>query len=203
MEITAHGSGGNKRMKKLFPYMLLTPTLILIFVFLLVPLGFAIFCSLYRCDYMQFSRFVGLGNYLDVLTDKNIINSIGRSFYISGLSLVIALALGMFLALWINAASGKFAYTLQIATLIPWVTSMIVAAMLWKWIFQDDTGLLNYFLSKMGFNKVGFLTDRSVAIYTLIFVMTWRVVGYVMVQLLAGLKSIPVEYEEAAQIDGA
>lgn len=152
---------------------------------------------------MQFTRFMGLGNYLDVLTNKQIIASIGRSFFISSISLVLALILGMLLALWINAASGKLAYTLQIATLIPWVTSMIVAAMLWKWIFQDETGLLNYFMAETGLGKVGFLTDRSIAIYTLIFVITWRVIGYVMVQLLAGLKSIPVEYEEAAQIDGA
>lgn len=181
----------------------MSPTLILILIFLLIPLGFAVFCSLYRCDYMQFTRFMGLGNYLDVLTNKQIIASIGRSFFISSISLVLAVILGMLLALWINAASGKLAYTLQIATLIPWVTSMIVAAMLWKWIFQDETGLLNYFMAETGLGKVGFLTDRNIAIYTLIFVITWRVIGYVMVQLLAGLKSIPVEYEEAAQIDGA
>ncbi len=203
MEITTHTSGGRRGINRYIPYLLLSPTLILILIFLLIPLGFAVFCSLYRCDYMQFTRFMGLGNYLDVLTNKQIIASIGRSFFISSISLVLALILGMLLALWINAASGKLAYTLQIATLIPWVTSMIVAAMLWKWIFQDETGLLNYFMAETGLGKVGFLTDRSIAIYTLIFVITWRVIGYVMVQLLAGLKSIPVEYEEAAQIDGA
>lgn len=203
MEITTHTSGGRRGINRYIPYLLLSPTLILILIFLLIPLGFAVFCSLYRCDYMQFTRFMGLGNYLDVLTNKQIIASIGRSFFISSISLVLAVILGMLLALWINAASGKLAYTLQIATLIPWVTSMIVAAMLWKWIFQDETGLLNYFMAETGLGKVGFLTDRNIAIYTLIFVITWRVIGYVMVQLLAGLKSIPVEYEEAAQIDGA
>lgn len=203
MEITTHTSGGRRGINRYIPYLLLSPTLILILIFLLIPLGFAVLCSLYRCDYMQFTRFMGLGNYLDVLTNKQIIASIGRSFFISSISLVLALILGMLLALWINAASGKLAYTLQIATLIPWVTSMIVAAMLWKWIFQDETGLLNYFMAETGLGKVGFLTDRNIAIYTLIFVITWRVIGYVMVQLLAGLKSIPVEYEEAAQIDGA
>ena len=95
------------------------------------------------------------------------------------------------------------AYILQLLVLIPWVTSMIVAAMLWKWIFQDDTGLLNYLLSLFGVGNVGFLTDKTIAIYTLVFVMTWRVIGYVMIQVLAGLKAIPVEYEEAAKIDGA
>ncbi len=80
---------------------------------------------------------------------------------------------------------------------------MVVAAMLWKWIFQEETGLLNYLLRLAGFGKVGFLTNKNVALNTLIFVITWRVIGYVMVQVLAGLKSIPKEYEEAAYVDGA
>lgn len=187
----------------LFPYLLMSPTLILILLFLIVPIFFAVYCSLYRADYMQFTKFMGLQNYVDVLTNPDILKSIGRSFYISGVSLVIALVFGIAVALWIHASSRGFAYSLQILTLVPWVTSMVVAAMLWKWIFQDEIGLLNYFLTKAGLNKIGFLTDKNIAIYTLIFVMTWRVIGYVMVQILAGLKAIPYEYEEAAFIDGA
>lgn len=203
MDIAVRKSTRGRRKEKWLPYLLLLPTLFLIVVFLLIPLGFAVYCSLFRCDYMQFTRFLGFGNYVAVLTDKQILDSIGRSFFVSGISLAFAMALGMMLSKWINASKGKSAYFLQINGLIPWVTSMIVAAMLWKWIFQDETGLLNYFLSLLGSKPVGFLTNRGIAIYTLIFVMTWRVIGYVMVQLLAGLKSIPTEYEEAARIDGA
>ena len=145
----------------------------------------------------------GLQNYADVLMDPDILASIGRSFFVSMLSLVLALVLGVLLALWIHMLTKGAAYILQLLVLIPWVTSMIVAAMLWKWIFQDDTGLLNYLLSLFGVGNVGFLTDKTIAIYTLVFVMTWRVIGYVMIQVLAGLKAIPVEYEEAAKIDGA
>ena len=56
--------------KKLFPYLLMAPTLVLILIFLIVPLVFALYCSLYRCDYMQFSKFLGFQNYADVLSDK-------------------------------------------------------------------------------------------------------------------------------------
>lgn len=189
--------------KNITPYLLMSPTIILIFIFLLIPLGFAVYCSLYRCDYMQFTKFVGLNNYTDVLGDPEILMSFARTFFVSGISLVIALIAGVIVALWIHTASKRFAYALQIITLIPWVTSMVVAAMLWKWILQDEIGLLNYFLAEIGLPKVGFLTNKNIAIYTLIFVMTWRVIGYVMVQILAGLKAIPYEYEEAALIDGA
>ena len=95
-----------------------------------------------------------------------------KILFVSMLSLVLALVLGVLLALWIHMLTKGAAYILQLLVLIPWVTSMIVAAMLWKWIFQDDTGLLNYLLSLFGVGNVGFLTDKTIAIYTLVFVMT-------------------------------
>lgn len=66
--------------KKFFPYLLMSPTLLLVLIFLIIPLAFAFYCSLYRCDYMQFSKFMGLQNYADVLMDPDILASIGRSF---------------------------------------------------------------------------------------------------------------------------
>ena len=150
--------------KKFFPYLLMSPTLLLVLIFLIIPLAFAFYCSLYRCDYMQFSKFMGLQNYADVLMDPDILASIGRSFFVSMLSLVLALVLGVLLALWIHMLTKGAAYILQLLVLIPWVTSMIVAAMLWKWIFQDDTGLLNYLLSLFGVGNVGFLTVKTIAI---------------------------------------
>ena len=181
----------------------MSPTLIFIMIFLLLPLAFAFYCSLYRCDYMQFTKFVGFDNYIIMLKNSNVLKSIGRSFYISSIGLVSSLVISIALALWIHMLKGFIAYFMQIMILIPWVTSMVVASMLWKWIFQDDMGLLHYVITRLGGSKIGFLTNPKIAIYTLIFVMTWRVLGYVMIQVLAGLKAIPHEYEEAAYLDGA
>ena len=127
----------------------------------------------------------------------------GTVFGISAASLAIAMVAGAVFALWIHAERGPLAYLIQLMGLIPWVTSMVVAAMLWKWILQEDAGLLNYFVRQLGGEKVGFLTDKRIAVASLIFVMTWRVIGYVMVQVLAGLKSIAANLEEAAYVDGA
>lgn len=192
-----------RRLDKVLPYALSTPAMFFIVFFLLVPLGYCLYCSLWRCDYMHFTKFVGLDNYIDVLTDSDTIKSIGLSFYVSFFSLAIALVAGTLLALWINASKGKFAYTLELIVLVPWVTSQVVGAMLWKWLMKDDTGLMNYVLNKLGLDSIQFLSDKNIVVYSLIAVMTWRVIGYVMVQMLAGLKGIPKEYEEAAMIDGA
>ena len=116
MDIAVRKPGRKK--EKLLPYLLLLPTLLLIIVFLLIPLGFAVYCSLFRCDYMQFTRYLGIGNYVAVLTDKQILDSVGRSFFVSGISLAFAMVLGMILSKWINASRGKAAYFLQINGLI-------------------------------------------------------------------------------------
>jgi ABC-type sugar transport system permease subunit len=152
---------------------------------------------------MNFTKFLGFKNYFDVLSNKEIVKTMYLTFFVSFVSLFFALLLGTLLALWINISKGIFAYSLQILSLIPWVTSMIVSALLWRWMLQGDFGLINYILSRLGAKGIGFLTDVKIVVYTLIFVMTWRVLAYVMVQILAGLKAIPREYEEAANIDGA
>ena len=193
-----------KKNKGLLPYLLLTPSLFLIALFLIIPLGYALYVSFFRADYMQIGRFVGLGNYIALLTDKDIPSYIGRTFFISILGVVIAVIGGIIFALWINRENKRLAFILEIIVLIPWVSSMVVTALLWRWILNDDLGLLKYLLSFFfGVKELGLLTNTKIAIYTLIFVMTWRVVGYVMVQALAGLRSISEDIEEAAVIDGA
>ena len=151
---------------------------------------------------MRFTKFVGFDNYINVFSKSTTLYSLFIAIVVSLVSLVIALVLGTLLALWINSANGMFAYVLEIMILIPWVTSQVVAAMLWKWLLKDETGLINYFVQKLGHEPIGFLSNKNIAIVSLIVVITWRVIGYVMVQLVAGLKSIPKEYDEAAMIDG-
>ena len=197
------GRYGMRPGDRILPYALVFPVFLFIVMWLLLPLCYALYCSFWRCDYMQFTKTVGLENFTAMLFDKGIQSSFLRTFAISSISLGIALVFGTVFALWIHAEKGTLAYLIQLMGLIPWVTSMVVASMLWKWIFQEDAGLLNYFVRQFGGQKVGFLTDKRIAVISLIFVMTWRVIGYVMVQVLAGLKSIPANLEEAAYVDGA
>lgn len=193
-----------KNKERLLPAALLSPTVVLIAVMLIIPLGYAVYCSFWRCDYMNFTKFVGFDNYAATLGKKDILIYIVRTFGVSLLSVAIAVFLGVVFALWINLSGKRMAFILELLVLIPWVTSMVVAALLWKWILNDNLGLLEYVLDKLfGISDIGFLTDPKKAIYTLTLVMTWRVIGYVMVQTLAGLKSIPDDVKEAAMIDGA
>ena len=185
-------------MKKNVGPILAFPGFILMFGVLIVPIGFSIYCSMYNCDYLQFKEFLGFGNYMKVLTDPSVMQAFGRTFYISFLALVFSMVIGTLLALWIHKSKSGLSYVLQLVGLIPWVTSMVVAALLWKWLLDYDLGLVNYILTMLGQNKQTLLTNASTATYGVIFVITWRTVGYSMVMILAGLKTIPLELEEAA-----
>jgi len=191
-----------RRFDRAFPYLLIAPSFFVIFLVLIMPLGFSIYASVYECRYMNFTRFVGLDNFIRVLSNKDYLMSFGITFYVSMISLLISLAVGVLMALWIHKRKGIYAYIIQLVILIPWVTSQVVGSMLWKWILSEDLGLLNYFIEQLGGKKLALFSDKTLAVIVLIFVISWRTIGYAMVNVLAGLKGIPIAVEEAAHIDG-
>ncbi len=191
-----------KKSDKWFPYLLIGPSSLVIVFVLLLPLGYSIYCSMYKVNYMKFTEFVGFDNFIKVLSNPSYMAALGRTFYISAISLVFSLVLGIAFALWIHKLKRGLAYSVQLIVLIPWVTSQVVGALLWKWIFNEDLGLLNYFIALFGGGKLPLLSDAFLANVMLIFVSTWRTIGYAMVNVLSGLKGISLSTEEAARIDG-
>lgn len=188
--------------KKIFPYVLLAPSILVIFFVLIVPLGYSVYCSLYKCNYMNFTDFVGLDNFIRVLSDKTYLAAFSHTFLFTAASLVISLSFGVVFALWIHKYKGITAYAIELLVLIPWVTSQVVGTILWKWILNEDLGLLNYIIRVCGGSPLKLLSDPNIAQITLILIMSWRTIGYAMVNILAGLKSIPDNVEEAAIVDG-
>lgn len=182
---------------------LVLPATCLILLILISPLFFAFFISLYNADYLSLTTFVGLKNYVRILNNKQMIHSIGLTFFISFTGLAVSMVLGTALALWVDKKNGTFAYMIQLIGLIPWVTSMVVGGLLWKWILDPDLGLCNYLLKLVGLPAVNIYQTGASAVAAVILVMAWRTVGYAMVMILAGLKGIPSDVIEAGNVDGA
>lgn len=183
--------------------LLVVPAVLLIVVVLVAPVFNSLYISLYKADYMNITKFVGLGNYIKVLSNSRIIQSIATTFLISLIALVISMGLGVLLALWVDKKSGLFAYWIQIVGLVPWVTSMVVGGLLWKWIFDPDRGILNYLLKILFLPAINIYKTPTSAFWAVISVMAWRTIGYAMVMILAGLKGIPQDVIEAGNVDGA
>ena len=182
---------------------LVSGAMFLVVMVLVVPLFYAIYISLHKYDFLIPGEFIWFENYVQLFLNPEILNSIIRTIILSITSLVISMTLGLSLAMWVNTRRKLYAYIIQILGLIPWVTSMVVGSLLWKWILNEDLGLLNFILKVIGLKSVNFFANATIAMATLIFVITWRTIGYSMIMILAGLKGIPQELMEAGVIDGA
>lgn len=179
------------------------PGMFLIVMILVVPLFCTVYSSLFKLDHLQNGGFVGFKNYVTLFQDPGIWASFGITILVTLVSAGISMVLGLVFALWIDRRTGAVAYLIQLIGLLPWVISMMVGTVLWRWILNGDTGLFNYFLRCLGIAPVAIFENKTASLVTLIVVMAWRTIGYSMVMILAGLKGVDKGLLEAARVDGA
>lgn len=177
---------------------LLTPSLFGLVVFLLLPIVVVIWLSLNRWDLLAPMRFVGLANYVDVLTDPTFGNSMLRTVIFVLSVIPLQTALGLFLAVLLSRGlpgSGAF----RVIYVIPWICAPLALGVVWKWILAPYDGALNNLLGL----DVEWLSDPAWAMPAVAGVTIWSQVGYTTLFFLAGLAAIPDTLLEAAQLDGA
>ena len=181
----------------------IAPAMAVLILCLILPLFYTIYCSLFKLDYLVKGGFIGIKNYVTLLTDRKVQDSLLLTLGITLISTLLSVLLGLAMALWIDRKTGFFAYLIEMLGLVPWVISMVVAGLLWRWLFHGDLGLFNMILRMLGLNPVYVVQNKIPAIIALIFVMVWRLVGYAMIMILAGLKGLDGGLIEAAKVDGA
>jgi len=184
------------------------PALTVIGVFFFVPVLAALVLSLTDFDLYALSdlrnlRFVGLGNYIDILKTPLFWKSLGNTFYfvLVGVPLSIAVSLGA--ALLLDSRLTRFKGLFRTALFAPVVTTVVAVAMIWRYLFHTRYGLINYALAKFGLAPIDWLGDPHWSMPAIILFAVWKNFGYNMIILLAALQSIPRELYEAARIDGA
>jgi multiple sugar transport system permease protein len=187
---------------RILPYALVAPTLALVLAFIALPALYGVLISLHRVRFVRLERFVGLGNYIDLLTDPRTWANFRVSFTFVGGSVALTVAIGLGLALLLNQAlTGRRA--LRTIVLLPWITSYVVTYSIARWMFNTDLGFINEALRAIGLSGVEWLNDPIMAMISLILVNVWRSTPYAAVLLLAGLQSLPDEIYQAAAVDGA
>lgn len=191
--------------EKAFYYSFLAPCLIFLLVVAIFPLIFAVVLSLQQYDLTNLAsnRFVGLNNYLSMLTDKNFWSSLGRSIYFTVLSVGISFILGFILALILNRKDIIGNNFFRSIYLIPMILAPMVIGATFRYMLNTDFGIINFLLSKVGLPKISFLGNSAWALNSIIIVDIWQWTPFMVLVLLAGLESLPNEPYEAAQIDGA
>ncbi|MBL8688431.1 MAG: sugar ABC transporter permease [Rhodospirillaceae bacterium] len=197
-----HFSRGNWRIV-LFVYIVLAPVLLLFGYVRMVPIFESLILSFHKWDLINpIKPFIGWANYEELFQDENfwlsLKNTTIYAFSVVILSTLIAVPLAVFLA-----QKSRLSAIYQTIYFLPFITPMVPVSIAWKWIYDYNHGLLNYVLSVFGIPAVAWLTDPGIALYALIIMGVWKVVGYNMILLLVGIRNIPSTYVEAAAIDGA
>jgi multiple sugar transport system permease protein len=185
-------------------YLFLAPGLIHFAIFTLFAVGFAFYISFHEWNIIRPEKpFVGLENYLRLLQDTRFHRAVANTLiFMVGVPLNLSFALAV--ALLLNTkVRGQAIY--RTLFYLPVVTPLVVSAIIWKWVYQGDYGLLNYYLLKFGLieQKIFWLADPNLALPALIIMGIWTGTGAPMVIYLAGLQSIPEEMYDAARVDGA
>ena len=183
-------------------YAFVLPSLVLILVFTFVPALYGFAVSFTRWDMLSPRwTFVGLGNYSTLLQSRELWHSLlVTAYYLVG-TIPVTMALGLALALALNRKFRGRAF-FRLAFYSPVVASTVAVAVVWLWMYDPLSGILNYFLLQLGFRPQKWLTSPATAMPSLILMDVWKHVGYDMVIFLAGLQGIPHQLYEAMDVDG-
>ncbi|HTK07391.1 MAG TPA: sugar ABC transporter permease [Ktedonobacteraceae bacterium] len=183
-------------------FIFLFPNMIGFLVFSAIPIIAAFVISFYNWDLLLGANFVGLGNYKQLLTDNVFHAALVNTLYFVVVSVPLAVIVGLGIALLTNQQlPGMNIY--RAIFLLPYVTLTVAIALVWKWLYLPETGLVNQLLSLVGIHGPAWLTSPVWAMPALILLSVWKSFGYNMVLFLAGLQNIPQHLYEAALMDGA
>jgi raffinose/stachyose/melibiose transport system permease protein len=184
--------------------LLLGPALIVFVAFVIFPVAMAAYYGFFSWSgYGPATDFVGLRNYITIFTDPAFHEAVGHNAFIVVMSLVLQGPLALGLALLLNRKL-RFQSLIRVLIFVPYVISEVVVGLGWSLMLQSN-GALNGLLEKVGLGGLttDWISDPSIAIWTLLVIITWKYVGFAVILFLAGLQGIPDELGEAAAIDGA
>ncbi|MFN2237305.1 MAG: carbohydrate ABC transporter permease [Anaerolineales bacterium] len=183
-------------------WLMVSPWIIGFLVFFLGPMIASLVLSFMEWDLISPPEFVGINNYLEMfVVDPLAMHSLKITMIFAFFSIPINIVIGLAIAMLLNTKIKGLAIFRTIYYL-PAVLAGVAVALLWRWIFSSEFGLLNLGLSLIGIEGPAWLSDKATALPSFVIMRIWGV-GAMMVIYLAGLQSIPTEFYEAAEIDGA
>lgn len=183
-------------------YLMISPLVLGLGIFYFYPVFKVFFDSFHEVGAFNKTKWIGLANYEKMFQDPVMWQALGNTvkyvIIIVPSTIILALILATFLNMGIKGRSF-----FRVVYFIPAITMGAAVAMIWRWMYNGDYGIINFILNKLGMESVQFLSDPSTALVAISIVSIWSTVGYNMIILLAGIQGISKSYYEAAAIDGA
>ena len=185
-------------------YLLLTPSMLTLFLVVVFPLAYLFYLSLMNFTFGRVTGFAGLKNYFHVLTDSIFYESLKVTIIFTAWSVVGQLLLALLFAMVIHY-SGAFEAGIRLLVILPYMISEVAGGVTLRWILNTEFGFVNWILMslKLIAHPLNFLGEPAYAMASIIGANLWISVPFATLVLLAGLKSISTEIYESAQIDGA
>ncbi|MBT2499216.1 sugar ABC transporter permease [Agromyces sp. ISL-38] len=193
---------------KVTPYVFVTPAMLLLIAFGVLPLAVALVVSFTDMDISGLANwgnveFAGVDNYQRLFTDPDFWQAFGNTafFVLIGVPSVVLVSLAV--ALLLARSNSRFYRALRSFYFIPAITGIVAIALVWGYLYNTQFGLFNWLLSLVGMPPVQWLSDPLLAKFSVAFVAIWRGTGLNIIIFLAALQGVPKEYTEAAALDGA
>ena len=194
--------GSYNRRETLWALFFLSPKIIGLIIFTFGPIIASFLLSFTNWDLVTKPEWIGLGNYKHLLSNPIFIKALKNTAYYTLLNVPLSMVLSLLLAVAMNQKL-KGIVVFRTAFFMPVISSMVAISLLWKYIYNSQYGLLNYFLGLAGIAPKNWLGDTRLAMPSLIMMSVWKGLGYNMMIWLAALQGIPEDLYEAARIDGA
>jgi raffinose/stachyose/melibiose transport system permease protein len=198
------GRRDNLRRKRLEIALFSGPALIVYVVFVLLPIGFAVYYSLFKWNGLEpLTNFVGLKNYRTAFHDPVFIGAQWHNLFFVVASIAVQLPVALGISILLNRRiRGRAIF--RTLVFVPYVLSEVITGVMWLLILQPD-GPMDRVMQGAGLGHWVqlWLADRSVILATLLFIISWKYIGFAIILFLAGLQSLPDELHEAAAMDGA
>jgi multiple sugar transport system permease protein len=188
-----------------FGFLLLIPSILYLSVLLVYPAAYSLNLSFHLVKLTQpelGTPFIGLANYVQLLHDEYFLAAIRNTIVFTALSVALEFLLGLTVALALDKIVRGQSLVRSLI-LMPLVLAPVVTGTLWKWMYSPEFGVINYLLGSLGIPGPGWLSNPSVALFSVIIADSWNMTVFIMIVLFAGLQSLPAEPFEAAKIDGA
>lgn len=195
------------RQRLIIGYLFLLPAILLFACMVAYPVFNTIKTSFYSLRIQTLSRggkFIGVENYAKLLQDENVLFTLKFTLQFTIVAVVLETVIGMGCALMMNREfRGKD--LVCAAVLIPWCIPTVVSGLMWSYMFAESYGVINQMLSSLGLisSPISWVTGESEAFLSVVIADVWKTTPYMALMLLSGLKTVPEELHEAAQIDGA
>ncbi|WP_232549700.1 carbohydrate ABC transporter permease [Propioniciclava soli] len=187
----------------LVPLLFIAIAFVLFCVFFVGPGALGLYYSFTDYRGVGSPRWVGLDNYQRLFADEQFYAVLGRTLTYTVLSVPVHVVVALGIALLLTSAATRFQTVARVIFFIPWLISPIVAGVIWRWLFGENFGLINYLFTVVNLPTQRWETDGNLSLLVLILAGTWGGTAFNMLLFIAALKNIPKSYLEAAEIDGA